>query len=44
MDLLLKLDFNKLDPPIAYGNKIMLFGSCFTELIDNALPEVKFSV
>ena len=44
MDLLLKIDFNKLDPPIAYGNKIMLIGSCFTEHIGNALAEVKFSV
>jgi len=44
MDLLLKIDLNKLDPPISYGNKIMLIGSCFTEHIGNALAEVKFSV
>jgi len=44
MDLLLKIDLNKLEPPISYGNKIMFIGSCFTEHIGNALAESKFSV
>lgn len=44
MDLLLKIDIKKLDPPVSYGDKIMLIGSCFTEHIGNALAELKFSV
>lgn len=44
MDLLLKIDIKKLEPPISYGDKIMLIGSCFTEHIGNALVDAKFSV
>lgn len=44
MDLLLKIDIKKLEPPVSYGHKIMLIGSCFTEHIGNALTDLKFSV
>jgi hypothetical protein len=44
MDLLLKIDIKKLAPPVSYGDKIMLIGSCFTEHIGNALADAKFSV
>ncbi len=44
MDLLLKIDIKKLEPPVSYGDKIMLIGSCFTEHIGNAIAEAKFSV
>lgn len=44
MDLLLNIDLKKLAPPISYGNKIMLIGSCFTEHIGHALGDFKFSV
>lgn len=44
MDFLLKIDIKKLEPPVAYGDKIMLIGSCFTEHIGNALADAKFSI
>jgi hypothetical protein len=44
MDLLINIDLKKLEPPIRYGDKIMLVGSCFTEHIGNALSKLKFRV
>ncbi|WP_346236979.1 GSCFA domain-containing protein [Niabella insulamsoli] len=34
----------QLPKPMAYGDKILLIGSCFTEHIGNALAEYKFEV
>jgi hypothetical protein len=44
MDLMLNIDLKKLVPPIAYRDRLMLIGSCFTEHIGNALAGLKFSV
>lgn len=44
MDFMLNIDLKKLPEPIAYGDKIMLMGSCFTEHIGNALADLKFDV
>lgn len=38
------IQLEKLTPPIKYGDKILLVGSCFTEHIGNALLEHKFEV
>ncbi|WP_245645774.1 GSCFA domain-containing protein [Niabella ginsenosidivorans] len=38
------IQLEKLSPPITYGDKILLVGSCFTEHIGNALLEHKFNV
>jgi hypothetical protein len=44
MDWMLDIDLKKLARPIAYRDKILLMGSCFTEHIGDALEELKFSV
>lgn len=44
MDLMLKIEIRKLEPPVSYGDKIMLMGSCFTEHLGNAMSDAKFSV
>lgn len=44
MDLLLHIELKKMEPSIAYRDKIMLSGSCFTEHIGNALGDLKFSI
>jgi hypothetical protein len=44
MDLFLKIDIKKLQPPIRYSDRILLMGSCFTEHIGNSLSELKFNV
>ena len=44
MDFMAPINIAKLSQPIAYGNKILLIGSCFTEHIGNALAEHKFEV
>lgn len=44
MDFMVHIDLKKLPEPVAYGDKIMLMGSCFTEHIGNALEELKFDV
>ncbi|MFT3903711.1 MAG: GSCFA domain-containing protein [Niabella sp.] len=44
MDFFAPIRINKLEPPIRYGNNILLVGSCFTEHIGNALGELKFNV
>ncbi|WP_300599823.1 GSCFA domain-containing protein [Niabella sp.] len=36
------IQMEPLSPPIRYGDKILLIGSCFTEHIGNALAEHKF--
>ncbi|WP_245562194.1 GSCFA domain-containing protein [Niabella aurantiaca] len=38
------IQMEPLLPPIGYGNKILLIGSCFTEHIGNALAEHKFAI
>lgn len=44
MDFMAPINITKLPQPIAYGNKILLIGSCFTEHIGNALAAYKFHV
>jgi hypothetical protein len=44
MDFMININLKKLPKPIAYGDKIMLMGSCFTEHIGNALADLKFDV
>ncbi|MCH5720949.1 GSCFA domain-containing protein [Niabella hibiscisoli] len=44
MDFMSPIHIPKLPEPIAYGNKILLIGSCFTEHIGNALADYKFNV
>lgn len=44
MDFFAPIQIEKLQPPIQYGDKILLMGSCFTEHIGNALAEHKFNV
>jgi len=44
MNLIVDIDLKKLDPPIRYGDKILLSGSCFTEHIGNALADMKYRV
>jgi hypothetical protein len=44
MDFMVNIELKKLPVPIAYGDKIMLMGSCFTEHIGNALADLKFEV
>ncbi|MER3499131.1 MAG: GSCFA domain-containing protein [Chitinophagaceae bacterium] len=44
MNFMVDIDLKKLDKPIAYGNKILLTGSCFTEHIGNTLQQLKFDV
>lgn len=44
MDFMAPINIAKLPQPIAYGNKILLIGSCFTEHIGNALAGYKFEV
>jgi hypothetical protein len=42
MELMSPIHIEKLSPPIRYGDKILLTGSCFTEHIGNALALHKF--
>ncbi|HXB91539.1 MAG TPA: GSCFA domain-containing protein [Puia sp.] len=44
MEFQLPIDIATLPRPIAYGDKILLTGSCFTEHIGNALGDWKFDV
>lgn len=44
MDFFAPINIEKLQPPIKYGDNILLIGSCFTEHIGNALAENKFNV
>lgn len=44
MDFMINIDIKKLPRPIAYRDKILLIGSCFTEHIGNTLGELKFSI
>lgn len=44
MDFFTQIKIEKLQPPIKYGDSILLIGSCFTEHIGNALTEHKFEV
>ena len=44
MDFMSSINVPNLPQPIAYGNKTLLIGSCFTEHIGNALAEHKFDV
>ncbi len=44
MQFQLPIDIKSLPRPIAYQDKILLVGSCFTEHIGNALADLKFSV
>ncbi|MBZ4191181.1 GSCFA domain-containing protein [Niabella beijingensis] len=44
MDFIAPIQMETLLPPIRYGNKLLLIGSCFTEHIGNALAEHKFEV
>ncbi|HRO85340.1 MAG TPA: GSCFA domain-containing protein [Niabella sp.] len=42
MDFFTPIQIEKLEPPVKYGDNILLIGSCFTEHIGNALIEHKF--
>ena len=44
MDFFAPISIDKLQPPIKYGDRIFLIGSCFTEHIGNALAEYKLKV
>jgi hypothetical protein len=44
MDLLLNIDLKKQPEQVAYGDKLLLTGSCFTEHIGNSLAELKFDL
>jgi hypothetical protein len=44
MDFQLPIRINQLPQPIAYPQKILLIGSCFTEHIGGHLQEMKFDV
>lgn len=44
MNFMTPINIPKLPQPVAYGNKILLIGSCFTEHIGNALADHKFGV
>ena len=44
MDFMVNIDLKKPQRQIAYHDKILLVGSCFTEHIGNSLEELKFSV
>ncbi|WP_114789394.1 GSCFA domain-containing protein [Niabella yanshanensis] len=44
MDFMSPIHIPKLPEPVAYGNKLLLIGSCFTEHIGNALADYKFNV
>lgn len=44
MNFMSSINIGKLTPPIQYGEKILLMGSCFTEHIGNALAAHKFDV
>ncbi len=43
MEFQLPISYPSLRPPIRYGDKILLTGSCFTEHIANALRDWKFA-
>lgn len=43
MDFMTAINILPLQPPIKYGDHILLAGSCFTEHIGNALAEHKFN-
>lgn len=44
MNFFAPIHIENLQPPIQYGDRILLIGSCFTEHIGNALAEHKFNV
>lgn len=44
MNFMTAIHIEKLAPPIKYGDKLLLVGSCFTEHIGNALAEHKFDL
>ncbi len=44
MNFITSIDIKKMNPPIQYGDKLFLIGSCFTEHIGNALGDLKFAV
>jgi hypothetical protein len=44
MKLMVDIDIKKLAPPLKYGDRMLLTGSCFTEHIGNALLGLKFPV
>lgn len=44
MEFQLPIQINSLPQPIAYKDKILLTGSCFTEHIGNHLQELKFDI
>lgn len=44
MQFQLPIEIKNLPEPITYRDKVLLFGSCFTENIGNALEELKFPV
>ncbi|MBO9619390.1 MAG: GSCFA domain-containing protein [Niabella sp.] len=44
MDFMAPIQVEKLTPPIKYGDKLLLIGSCFTEHIGNALSDHKFDI
>lgn len=44
MDFFAPIQIPSLSPSIAYGQKIMLTGSCFTEHIGDRLSELKFEI
>ncbi|MGE9312478.1 GSCFA domain-containing protein [Niabella sp. CJ426] len=44
MEFMSPIHIPKLPEPVAYGNKLLLIGSCFTEHIGNALADYKFNV
>jgi len=44
MDFQVDITIPPLQPPVNYGDKILLTGSCFTEHIGQSLAELKFDV
>jgi hypothetical protein len=44
MEFMIGIDIKKPERQIAYGDKLLLIGSCFTEHIGNSLNELKFTV
>lgn len=44
MNFFASIHIEKLQPPVKYGDSVMLIGSCFTEHIGNALSEHKLDV
>jgi len=44
MKLMLDIAIDNIEPSIAYGDKILLIGSCFTRHIGDSLKKLKFDV